>query len=108
LLLPGIYLLPCLLSRDLSQVELLHIPHISDFKYSIMDSKVHDHLAEVDAGAAVANDDEHTTTVTEAFKRYPAAVLWAVGMSFTIGKHTLTQYCAASELPQQGPLTFSV
>jgi SP family general alpha glucoside:H+ symporter-like MFS transporter len=51
-----------------------------------MGSKIDNHLAEVDAAAAVANDDEHTTTIVEAFKQYPSAVFWAVGMSFTIGK----------------------
>ena len=38
----------------------------------------------ISIAAALANDDEHSLTVREAFKRYPSAAFWAIAMSFTM------------------------
>jgi MFS transporter, SP family, general alpha glucoside:H+ symporter len=38
----------------------------------------------INAEAQLATAAEHALTVREAFKSYPAAVLWAIVMSFTI------------------------
>ena len=38
----------------------------------------------IDTAAEIATHDEHSLTVREACRRYPAAIFWAIVMSFTI------------------------
>ncbi|KAL5095172.1 hypothetical protein Trisim1_003782 [Trichoderma cf. simile WF8] len=40
--------------------------------------------AAITEAVASANRDEHATTVSEALRRYPTAIFWAIAMSFTI------------------------
>lgn len=45
--------------------------------------------AAITEAVASANRDEHATTVSEALRRYPTAIFWAIAMSFTIGNKIL-------------------